>query len=70
MGRTIRKIFAAEIVVGCVWIDSIGLTRSANFVRTYMYHLEEPSLLVDALQQSIMDAETLSQIIDIVSGLY
>jgi hypothetical protein len=32
--------------------------------------LDEPSLLVDALQQSIMDAETLSQIIDIVSGLY
>lgn len=31
---------------------------------------EEPSLLVDTLQQNIMDTETLSQIIDIVSGLY
>jgi hypothetical protein len=54
-------------------VDSESLPSTEDFIQAMdsaTTLLEEPSLFVDSIQQNIMDTETLSQIIDIVAGLY
>eukprot|EP00526_Cylindrotheca_closterium_P017040 CAMPEP_0113631416 /NCGR_PEP_ID=MMETSP0017_2-20120614/16325_1 /TAXON_ID=2856 /ORGANISM="Cylindrotheca closterium" /LENGTH=316 /DNA_ID=CAMNT_0000541923 /DNA_START=288 /DNA_END=1238 /DNA_ORIENTATION=+ /assembly_acc=CAM_ASM_000147 len=51
-------------------LDALPVEDILQVVDTATTLLEEPSQLVDTIQQNLMETEALSQIVDIVTGLY